>query len=170
MINERHRSSLFALGCLLGCFVMFGLVGCGSGSRSDPARTASHQHDDHDQDHHDRAHAAPADFLAAVTVLRGHFETIRDALSENDVDTAHDPIHEVGHLLEGLPDLAGKAGLTSQDLAAAQAAITAMFEAYGQIDKAIHGGEEADYEAVRDKLDKGMADLDAVAARAKKDS
>jgi hypothetical protein len=83
------------------------------------------------------------------------------------VDTAHDPLHEVGPLLENLPKLAGQAGLNAEDLATAKAAITAMFEAYGQLDQAIHGDKEVDYESVRDKLDQGMADLDAVVERAK---
>jgi hypothetical protein len=104
-----------------------------------------------------------------VAVLRGHYQTIGDALGKDeiDLDTAHDPLHEVGGLLENLPKLADQASLSAEDRATAQAAITAMFEAYGQIDQAIHGGQPVDYEAVRGKLDKGMTDLDSVAERAK---
>jgi hypothetical protein len=146
---------------LLGSLVLFS-SGCGSGDRGAHPPTAVHQ----DDQHH---HAAPEDFASGVAVLRGHFQTIRDALGQEvaDIGTAHDPLHEVGHLLEDLSKLAGQAGLSAEDRATAEAAITAMFEAYGQLDQAIHEGQPVDYESVRDKLDKAMADLDAVAERAK---
>ncbi|MCL4202297.1 MAG: hypothetical protein KJ000_07365 [Pirellulaceae bacterium] len=177
MKNVRVLYVDHVLGCLLGGMALLYLSGCGPSQPAQPQPTAPQTHDhDHDHDHddahdhdHDHSHVTPADFTASVAVLRGHFETIRDAFTEKDLDKAHDPIHEVGHVLEGLPELAAKAGLTEQDLAKAQAAVAAMFEAYGKIDQAIHEGEEADYEAVRDKLDQGMADLDAVVQGTKKE-
>ena len=164
MKNVSHLSHPFVFCCLIGSVALFGCPGCGSGDRADQSGTVSNQDGDHDHDHD---HPAPEGFAAEVAVLRGHFETIRDALGENDVSTAHDPLHEVGHLLENLPKLADQAGLNAEDLATAKAAITAMFEAYGQIDQAIHGDKDVDYESVREKLDQGMADLDAVVERAK---
>jgi hypothetical protein len=161
-MNRCCVSCRIFLCCLMGSLVVFGSSGCGSGDRGAHPPTAADQHDHHD-------HAAPADFVSGVAVLRGHFETIRDALGKDDVDidTAHDPLHEVGHLLENLAKSAGQAGLSAEDRATAEAAITAMFEAYGQLDRAIHEGQPVDYESVRDQLDKAMADLDAVAERAK---
>jgi hypothetical protein len=168
MKNMPYVSYRFVFCCLIGSLALFGSPGCGSGDRADQPGTAAQQHGDHDHDH-DHGHAAPEDFVSGVAVLRGHFETIRDALgkSDIDIDTAHDPLHEVGRLLENLTKLADQASLSDEDRATAQAAITAMFEAYGQIDQAIHGGNEVDYESVRDKLDKAMADLNAVVERAK---
>jgi hypothetical protein len=161
-------SCRFSFCCLIASLALLGSSGCGSGDHGDHPPTAAQQHGDHDDDQ-DHDHAAPEDFGSGVAVVRGHFETIRDALGKTDVDldTAHDPLHEVGHLLETLTKLADQANLSAEDLVKAQAAITAMFEAYGQIDQSIHGGEQVDYESVRDKLDKGMADLDAVVERAK---
>ena len=161
------------VGCLIGSVALLGLSGCGSSPQ--PAQPQAVSHDDHDHEHdhdhdHDHDHASPEDFSAGVATLRGHYQTIRDAFGENDLDKAHGPLHEVGHVLEGLPGLATKAGLPEADVAKAQAAVTAMFEAYGKIDQAIHEGEEADYEAVREKLDQGMADLDAVVQGMKKEN
>lgn len=149
-------------GLIVG-LVMLGFTGCGpSPSPESPARVA----DDHDHDHD---HEAVENFAEGVSTLRGHYETIRDALDEDDIDTAHDPIHQVGHLLESLQQLVDHVGLDADDKATAQAAIDKMFEAYGEVDKAIHGAQPVDYEAVREPLDQGMADLESVVQRAKSD-
>ena len=144
-------------GLIVG-LVMLGFTGCGSSpSPESPALIA----DDHDQE--------VENFAEGVSTLRGHYETIRDALGEDDIDTAHDPIHQVGRLLESLKQLVDHVGLDADDKATAQAAIDKMFEAYGEVDKAIHGGQPVDYEAVREPLDQGMADLESVVQRAKSD-
>jgi uncharacterized protein YukE len=166
MKNVRSVSRRLLFGCLISGVALFGLAGCGSGPRSDQPGPATHQHGDHGHDH-DHGHASPEGFAAGIATLRGHFETIRDALAENDVNTAHGPIHHVVHLLEQLPERARHANLGAEDLTTAQAAITAMSEAYAKIDKAIHGDGDVDYDAVRDQLDQGMAELDAVVERAK---
>ncbi len=172
MKNVRVLCVNHVFGCLMGGIALLCLAGCGPSPQPQPAAPQTHDHD-HDHGHahdHDDASVAPTDFSASVAVLRGHFETIRDAFTESDPDKAHDPLHEVGNVLEQLPELAAKAGLMEQDLAKAQAAVAAMFEAYGKIDQAIHDGEQADYEAVREKLDQGMADLDAVVQGMKKEN
>ena len=58
-------------------------------------------------------------------------------------------VHLLGRI-EGLPQE------TLHDLLDRQ---SAMFEAYGEIDGAMHEGKEPDYAAVSDKLDQAMADL-----------
>jgi hypothetical protein len=91
MKNVRSVFRRLVCGCLVGGVALFSLAGCGTGPRSDQPGSA-HQHGDHHHDHdHDHGHATPEDFAAGVATLRGHFETIRDALTENDVDTAHAP-------------------------------------------------------------------------------
>ena len=145
-----------------------GLLGCGPAGDTPPAGgpAASHDHEQGDHDHGDakEAPAGPADLRAGVAELRKNYEAIRDAFQANDMDKAHTPLHEVGELLEGLPALADKAALGAAERDAAKAAIDAMFDGYGQIDGAIHAGKQPDYAAVAEKLDKGMADLQAVVA------
>ncbi|TVS20240.1 MAG: hypothetical protein EA424_05000, partial [Planctomycetaceae bacterium] len=143
---------------LIAGLVMLGFTGCGSSpSPESPAIVADDHDHDHDHDHHD--HEQVENFAEGVSTLRGHYETIRDALDEDDIDTAHDPIHQVGHLLEGLKQLVDHVGLDADDKATAHAAIDAMFAAYGEVDKAIHGAQPVDYDSVREPLDQGMADL-----------
>ncbi len=157
---------------LIAGLVMLGVPGCGPGpSPVSPSPVADHHEHDHDHDHdHDHHHHEEVEnFAEGVATLRGHFETIRDALSEDDIDTAHGPIHQVGHLLESLSQLVDHVGLDADDKATAQAAIESMLAGYGELDKAIHGAQPLDYESVREQLDKGMADLEAVVQRTKSD-
>ncbi len=153
-------SSPLCHGLIVG-LIMLGVTGCGSSPES-PALIADHHDHDHD-------HEQVENFAEGVSTLRGHYETIRDALDEDDIDTAHDPIHQVRHLLEGLKQLVDHVGLDADDKATAQAAIDAMFAAYGEVDKAIHGAQPVDYDSVREPLDQGMADLESVVQRAKSD-
>ncbi len=158
-------------GCSLVAALSLGLLGCGPAGDTRPAGgpAAAHDHDHGDHAGHEHgdakeAPAGPADLPAGVAELRKNYEAIRDAFQANDLDKAHTPLHEVGELLEGLPALAEKAALGAAERDTAKAAIDAMFEGYGQIDGAIHAGKQPDYAAVADKLDKGMADLQAAVA------
>jgi hypothetical protein len=152
------------------------LLGCGPvGDKAPGANEAdSHDHDHGDHDHGDHDHgdhdhgdhkdapSGPRDFPAGVAALRAHYEAIRDAFQANDLDKAHHPLHDVGGALETLPELAGKAALGETELASVKSAVAAMFDAYGEVDGAMHEGKQPDYTAVADKLDKAMADLQAV--------
>jgi hypothetical protein len=171
---------------VLGCSVVaVFLLGCGSsgsgptgsqpaGGAAAPHEHADHEHADHkdrDHQHADHEHAdavsgkPPADFAAGVAGLQQQYEAIRDAFRAGDKGKADGPLHQVGHTLEALPELAAKAKLGEQDVAAAKSAATVMFEAYGKLDEAIHGGKEPDYGAAADTLDKAMAELSELAKR-----
>jgi hypothetical protein len=76
------------IGCLIGSVALLGLSGCGSSPQSAQPQAVSH--DDHVHDHdHDHDHAAPEDFSAGVATLRGHYQVIRDAFGENDLECAY---------------------------------------------------------------------------------
>lgn len=124
-----------------------------------------HGHDEHEGHAHEQAGAGglPADFASAVAELRPMYEVIRNALQAGDRDKADRPLHQVGHVLESLPELAGKAGLGGPELAIAKSASTTMFEAYGKIDEAIHAGQQPDYKSVAAALDKAIAELSELA-------
>jgi len=157
------------VGFSLVVLLAVGLLGCGqAGNDATRAKQAAshdhdgHDHDGHDHSGHDHAQTQPEDFPAGVAAVRQHYEAIRDAFQANDADKAHGPLHGVGQLIEALPALAAKAELGEQELASVKSASAAMFEAYGEIDHALHTGKQADYAAAADKLDKSMADLQAV--------
>lgn len=171
-----------ALAAAMSAAVAVALSGCGTaGTDTDPSRPQAGA-DDHDHTGHDHGegehaehaehgeeHAGddhmqstPTDFAAGVGALRQRYEAIRDAFQADDVEKAHEPLHEVGGLLDALPKLVDQSELSDSDKATAKAAVTAMFDAYGQIDGAIHDGKAPDYDAVAADLDKAMADLDQV--------
>jgi len=152
------------VGYSFGMLLAVALLGCGpAGDDGKSAKQAApHDHEGHDHEGHDHDQAQPADFPAGVAAVRQHYEAIRDAFRANEVDKAHGPLHTVGQRIEALPKLAATAELGEQELATVKAASAAMFEAYGEIDDALHTGKQADYAAAADTLDKGMADLQSV--------
>ena len=162
MLNSLRHWVGYSLVTLLS----IALLGCGPAGDKAPGanEAASHDHDNGDHDHgdHKDAPSGPQDFPAGVATLRENYEAIRDAFQANDTEKAHQPLHGVGATLEALPELAGKAALGETELASVKSAVAAMFDAYGTIDGAMHEGKQPDYAAVADKLDKGMADLQAV--------
>ena len=90
---------------------------------------------------------------------------IRDGFAADDVDAAHGPLHDVGSVLEKLPELAKKQGLGEDDLNSVNAATEALFDAFGAVDKTLHGGDGSTYEEEADKIDanvKIIADLAGV--------
>ncbi|MEO1498360.1 MAG: hypothetical protein AAFV43_14545 [Planctomycetota bacterium] len=135
---------------LLG-FLVVPLTGCGDTATVTKADDHGHEHD-HDHDHGDR----PESLHAAVAQLTATRDTIREAILEGDADDAHDPLHEVGELLEAIPDIASETDLPKAEWDAVKAANEELFDAFGAIDKAFHtkdGDKKAAYEGVADKLD-----------------
>ena len=111
-----------------------------------------------------RSATAAQSYRDAVMALMAIRDTIRDAFAANDPDKAHDPLHEVGHLLEELPAAAEK-NAPPVDVAAVKAAAKTLFDLYSQVDEKMHGGERADYTAVAAKIDAGIERLQALVPR-----
>jgi hypothetical protein len=161
--SQRHNSFTATLIC---CALIWAvsLPGCG-GSTEKPVAEADVEHHEHASPEHAHAHAAPADFAAGVATLKEEFEAIKAAFAAGKTQDAHDPLHEVAHLLEALPDLAKAAPLEADQAQIVQDAITKMFDAYMEIDGAMHEGAEPDYQAVAGTLDECMATLEAAAGK-----
>jgi hypothetical protein len=118
-----------------------------------------------DADHKHANEAIPESFESATAQLIRLRNTIRDGFAAGDVDAAHGPLHDVGHLLEQLPELARDKGLDAIDLESVTAATEALFEAFGAVDKTLHGGDGSTYEEEANKIDsnvKIVADLAGV--------
>ncbi len=176
------RFTRFGLVCvLIGGYLV--VSGCGEADplapadpETPPAQVHDHDHDHHhdhahDHDHHhDHAHAAHADSLAeAVSRLDELYVTIRDAMAVGDIQTAHGPLHRVGHVLEDVEGLAAAAPLSPDDREAVEEAIEELFAGYGAVDAQLHGRPGKDYAEVADEIDAAMETLRTVAARAEED-
>ena len=135
-------------------------TGCNETPPTPPV--AEHAHDEH-------AHHHPETLAEAVTEVIELRDTIRDAFTANDPDKAHDPLHEVGHLLETVSDLAKEEKLSDEKLAIVKSSVETLMQSFGEIDKSMHGQEGASYKDVSTKIDdavKALTELNAPAPEA----
>jgi uncharacterized protein YukE len=155
----------------LSFLLLASIVGCGDSrqkSSSAPARQPSavdaqadeHEHGDHDE----HAEEAPHSFAEGVAALQKHYEAIKTAYTQGEAEKAHEPLHQVGSVLEALPELGQQAGLAATDLEKLKQSVEKMFEAYGNIDDAVHQGKEADYQAVAEQVDQHMTAIRSLLA------
>lgn len=138
-------------------------LGCGdSGPTTASPETASadHQHeDDHDHENH---HDHPETLEEGLKELIALRDTVRDAFAKNDTETAHGPLHDVGHLLEDITGLIEKSGLGEEAVAAARKDIETLFDSFGAVDKTMHGQEGSTYTEVSAKIDAAIQALQAL--------
>lgn len=113
--------------------------------------------EDHAHEHgHDHSHDSLSDAVEELTTLRNQ---IRDAFGKNDPDAAHDPLHEVGHILEAIPDLAKKEGLAEEKRKIIETATETLMTAFGAVDKTMHGQEGSSYSEESARIDESLAAL-----------
>ena len=115
---------------------------------------------EHDHDHgHSHAPTTSGEGLAELTSLRN---TIRDAFAANDMDKAHDPLHEVGDVLMAIPELAKKENADSEKLASIQKAVDTLMDAFGRVDKTMHGQEGSTYSEESATIDAAVLELESL--------
>lgn len=138
------------------------ISGCGPTGEAPVAKTADGEHDHaHGEEHHH------AETLAeAITELTSMRDVIRDAFAKNDTETAHGPLHDVGHVLELIPGLAEKQGLSGDALTTIRTSTEQLFEAFGAVDKTLHGEEGSTYSEESAKIDAALQALTAAAGTA----
>ncbi|MBX3420645.1 MAG: hypothetical protein KF752_03720 [Pirellulaceae bacterium] len=143
------------IGLALGSLV---LCGCQPAS-SDPAAGSSATGANHDHEHGDHDH--PQSLAEGQEVIGKLFGEIRAAFEKGDPDAAHDQLHEVGHILEGvLPDLVkNDAGLSDEAKSSIQACLEKMFDEFGKLDDQLHGGPEADFAEISRVIDGALQEL-----------
>ena len=113
------------------CSVM---SGCNDASDSQSGE-ADHGHD------HDHDHSARLPFGALVGEIAEHSEEIKAAFDGGNKDEAHDPLHEIGHLVQQLPEAAAETDLAEADWNAVKEASEKLMEAFGKVDALFHDDE-----------------------------
>jgi hypothetical protein len=131
----------------------FTFVGCGKSDMNSERPPVSIDELESDSP---SGHKHAETYPEAVAELEEMNKTIASAFANNDVDAAHDPLHEVGHVLDELPGLAKKQELGDEAVAAISAAVETLFDAFGKVDEKFHGGEGATYDEVKAKVDSSM--------------
>ena len=149
MIVSVRFSGLLPL-LAMGCLVMVGCAPAAAPARN-TAGTAARPAADHDHDHdhaatkkddHDHEHAHPETLAAGVAELTKMWGGIKAALNGGKLDEADDMVHDVGHLLEDLPELLAKSKPSEDVAEAGKKAIDEVFACFEAIDTALHAGEE----------------------------
>ncbi len=95
-------------------------------------------------------------FAEVVTTLVEMKNAIRDGFASGDLDGAHEPLHEVGHSLSALVELAEKEEFTTEQVDALKAATESLLDDFGEIDKTFHGGEGKTYDELADSVAEAM--------------
>jgi len=158
------------------------LSGCKQPDSTEPtAGEDDHGHDDHGHDGHghgdDHAHGddhdhdgghahevkVPDTFPAAVEELGKMSASIADAYGKEDPNLAHDALHDIGHYLEALPELAKKAELSEEDQESVKASSESLLDAFQALDEVLHGLEGKSYDEVENDITSNMKTLRSMA-------
>ena len=119
-----------------------------------PREQADHEHAEHEHGEHEH-HESYAAAVAELDQLRGE---VKAALSENNLEKADEPIHEIGHILGELPELAAKEAELAND-STVKPAIDDLFDCFNQIDKKVHEDTGKTYDELADRIDAAMETL-----------
>jgi len=130
------------------------VVGCQDAPSKVNLPPESHEHE-HEHEHH---YDSVKDAIEELTTLRN---VIRDSFAKNDQDAAHDPLHEVGHVLEMIPELAKKENVSAENQVIVEKAVETLMTAFGAVDKTMHGQEGSTYTEESEKIDAALAELSA---------
>lgn len=135
-----------------------GCADTGPVTTSQSSGTAAHEDDHRHGDDHNHPESLE-DGLKELATLR---DTVRDAFAKNDTETAHGPLHDVGHLLEDITALTAKRGLSDEAIATAKQNIETLFDSFGAVDKTMHGKEGSTYDEVSAEIDAAIQALQAL--------
>lgn len=131
--------------------IALSLTGCPA-----PAEKADDTHDHTDE--HD--HAVPTTLAGAQESLEHMGEEIKTAFEAGKPDEAHDALHDIGLVIQAVPELA--ADLGEQAKADAKQVHDDLMAAYMKLDDTMHGGTEATWDDVSEQVDSAMAKLESL--------
>jgi hypothetical protein len=149
----------------LGLFVVAGVSLAGCGGSQTTASNSSADHHDHETHGDEHKHTHPesfADALTEVDELRAKVET---AFAAGDLAKADGPVHEIGRLLEELPELATKEARSAANQQKVKRAVDSLMECFAELDTRVHGRDSAgkSYAEVADQINAALTDLKSVA-------
>lgn len=163
----------FAFGLTLAVVL---IAGCNEGSsvktqELTEGNSGDHSHEGHDgHDHHEHdghGSESPKTLAAGVAQLTELRDAIATAMDADDLKKADGPVHQVGHLLEQIGDLAGEAGLNETEEKDVKAAITTLFESFASLDKTIHGKSDGkSWKDVSSDIDQAISALQNISSEA----
>lgn len=143
------------------CFVMLLSVclGCSQETESSSHHDEHGHHHDHDHGHSER----PESLQAAITELVVIRDNIRNSMENDDPESAHEPLHQAGELLQVMPELAADTDLPESEWNSINEQIDRLLDAFGKLDLAFHDDSDpqAAYESTSSAIDEGVAAMQA---------
>ena len=128
------------------------IVGCEPAKPKAGAGAADHGHDG------DHAHAET--LADAVKELDAVCAKVKAAFDKNDADAADEPLHDVGHILGEIKDLAKTSKLDDAGKAEVETAANNMLDAFTAIHDGMHGGTTGKkYADVADAIETALKTL-----------
>ena len=150
--------------CCLSAVLIF--TGC-QPEASTGEKEADHGHGhEHGHEHgHDHHHSdRPESLRAAIVELKELSDSFCSAMEKDDTEAAHDPLHDLGKLLEAMPELAADTDLPEEEWNLVKDEIDRLFDAFGEVDSAFHkkdGDKKAAYEDAKSTIEAGVVALEA---------
>ena len=152
--------------CVLVCFSTIACLtatGCNQPASKPPAAHDDHDHkghahDDHKDGDHKKDHGDET-FAGVVKELLKMRDGLKEAFAKKDNKAADDLLHEIGHTLSEVDDLAKKASLPQAKLDAIHKTKEELLDLFGEVDDFVHSGKGSPYEKVSTKTDAGLEEL-----------
>ena len=148
--------------CLIACI----FSGCQPTIDPTKPQTSATEAHDQDTDHeHDAGHAHEEHaetFAEAVAAIEKQGAMIIGAFSDGKPEDAHDALHEIGHLIEELPELATKEKFDSELKKQVNEAKEKLMDAFGELDDTLHGGEAKNVDDVKLEVERSMKSLKSI--------
>lgn len=138
------------------------LSGCGDTSQ-DSGDTSGKSTGMSDEHGHDHDHDVPETYADAVKEIKEMREAVAKAEEGGDLNAAHDPLHEVGHVLEEVVPLAKKASIGDAEMEAIKKAVDELYDGFGAVDAKLHNDEKnaKTFAEVKDSIDNAIATLES---------
>lgn len=109
-------------------------------------------------DDHGDGHDHPTTLVEAHDQLVHMSATIKQAFEAGKPGDAHDALHEIGHVIEAIPELAKKAGLTDEE--ASTKVSDDLMASFGKLDSVLHSDDvEVKWGDVSETIEAAMAKL-----------
>ncbi len=84
-------------------------------------------------------HEVPGTLAEAITSIKKQGSEIMDAFKAGQPDDVHHQLHQIGHLIEALPELGKQAALSEAEIKRVEEATEKLTNAFGALDESLHG-------------------------------
>ena len=141
-------------------------AGCQS-SATKVEKEAEHDHGhDHGHEHgHEHDHSVrPQSLREAIVELKELSDRFCSAMDEGNMEAAHEPLHDLGQLLETMPELAADTDLPEEQWKQVKEETGRLFNSFSEVDSTFHkkdGDKKAAYENTKSTIEAGVAALEA---------